>query len=294
MQPVPAGVIGELYIGGDGLARGYIKRADLTAERFGPNPFSSAGGERLYQTGDLVRWLADGNLEYLGHMDQQVKIRGFRIELGEIEAALQEYQGVRQAVVIAHTDESGDKRLVAYVVPEPVGEENGQGSGRAGLRISELREHLQGRLPEYMVPSAYVQLEKLPLNPNRKIDRKNLPRPELDTSEQEYVGPRHATEETLCRLWQEVLRRERVGIHDNFFKIGGHSLLAAQVATRMRESFKVEIPLRRMFELPTIAQLGEVIDRALQTAGVNGAQPHPLPTIKRVARKAAALPVNLH
>jgi hypothetical protein len=147
-------------------------------------------------------------------------------------------------------------------------------------------------LPEYMVPAAYVQLEALPLNHNGKIDRKNLPQPDTDTPEEGYVGPRNATEETLCRLWQEVLRREHVGIHDNFFKIGGHSLMAARVATRMRESFKVDIPLRRMFEVPTIAQLAEVIDQAMQTAGVNGAQSHLRPAIKRVARKAALLPVE--
>jgi len=298
-EAVPVGVAGELCIAGAGLARGYLNRPDLTAERFVPNPFVASregsgrgGGQRLYRTGDKVRWRSDGNLEYLGRLDQQVKLRGFRIELGEIEAALQEQAGVRQAVVIAREDQPGDKRLVAYVVAEPGSEKNDQGGRTAGLRISALREHLRGKLPEYMMPSAYVQLEELPLNHNGKIDRKSLPPPDTDTPEQEYVGPRHATEETLCRLWQEVLRRERVGIHDNFFRIGGHSLLAAQVATRMRESFQVDLPLRRMFEVPTIAQLAEVIDQALQTAGANGAQSHPLPTIKRLARKAALLPVG--
>jgi acyl carrier protein len=231
-------------------------------------------------------------LEFQGRLDHQVKIRGYRIELGEIEVALLDYPGVAQAVVVAREDQPGDKRLVAYVVAEPGSEKNDQGGRTAGLRISALREHLRGKLPEYMMPSAYVQLEELPLNHNGKIDRKSLPPPDTDTPEQEYVGPRHATEETLCRLWQEVLRRERVGIHDNFFEIGGHSLLAAQVATRTRESFQVDLPLRRMFEVPTIAQLAEVIDQALQTAGANGAQSHPLPTIKRLARKAALLPVG--
>jgi acyl carrier protein len=246
----------------------------------------------MYRTGDLVRWLADGNLEYLGRVDQQVKIRGFRIELGEIESALQEQEGVRQAVVIAREDEPGDKRLVAYLVPEHASDENRNGSGRAELRISELREHLLVKLPEYMVPSAYVQMEKIPLSVNGKVDRKNLPQPERDTPQQEYVGPRNPTEETLCRLWQEVLRREHVGIHDNFFTLGGHSLMAVQLATRMRGSLNVDIPLRRMFEAPTVAQLAEVVDQAVQTAGVNGASAQARPAIKRVERKTALLNVD--
>jgi aryl carrier-like protein len=206
---------------------------------------------------------------------------------------LQEHEEVRQAVVIAQEDESGDKRLVAYVVVE---EKNGassngsNGSVRGGQRSNEWREHLLGKLPEYMVPSAYVELERLPLNANGKIDRKGLPKPEQErTREAEYIGPRNETEETLCRLWEEVLRRERVGIHDNFFKTGGHSLRAAQVAARMRESFKVDIALRQMFESPTIAQLAAVIDRTMQTAG---AQPNLLPEIERMARKAAFLPAE--
>ena len=288
MQPVPVGVPGELCLGGVGLARGYWGRGDLTAEQFVPDGLSGKSGERLYRTGDLVRWLEEGNLEYLGRLDHQVKIRGFRIELGEIEAALQEHDSVRQAVVIARENEAGDKRLVAYVVSELQDEKSDNGSRRVELRISELREHLLGKLPEYMVPSAYVQLEKFPLNHNGKIDRNNLPQPDTDTPEQEYVGPRNATEETLCRLWQEVLRRERVGVHDNFFKIGGHSLMAVQLATRIREGFKLNIPLQRIFESPTIAQLAEAIDQALQ-AGINGAPSHLLPAIKRVERKAASL-----
>jgi acyl carrier protein len=235
-------------------------------------------------------------VEYLGRLDHQVKIRGFRIELGEIEAALQEYEGVRQAVVIVREDEPGDKRLVAYVVPEREGEEsdNGSnnGSGREGLRISGLREHLLGKLPEYMVPGAYVEMEELPLNHNGKVDRNKLPQPDTDTPEQEYVGPRSATEETLCRVWQEVLRRERVGIHDNFFKIGGHSLMAARAAARMRESFKVDIPLRRMFELPTIAQLAQAVDETVQAAGTNGASSHARPAIKRVTRNTVLVNVD--
>jgi acyl carrier protein len=249
-------------------------------------------GERIYHTGDLVRWLPDGNLEYLGRLDHQVKIRGFRIELGEIEAALLDYSGVEQAVVTVREDRVGDKRLVAYIVTGPEGAATSNGNGsRAELRTSELREHLLGRLPEYMVPGAFMQLEKFPLNSHGKVDRENLPEPGKELSEQEYVAPRTATEETLCRLWQEVLRLERVGVHDNFFRIGGHSLRAAQVAARTRESFKVEIPLRQMFELPTIAQLAEVIDQIAQTSEVNGA-PSLLPGIRRMGRKAAVLPME--
>jgi amino acid adenylation domain-containing protein len=301
MNPVPVGVPGELCLGGIGLARGYWGRGDLTAERFVPDGLSGRKGERLYRTGDLVRWLGDRNLEYLGRLDQQVKVRGFRIELGEIEAALHEHEGVRQAVVIAGEDESGDKRLVAYVVAEAEsgtisnGSNGSNGSGRAGQRSNEWREHLLGKLPEYMVPSVYVELERLPLNPNGKIDRKSLPKPEPEqerTKEAEYVEPRNQTEETLCRLWQEVLRRERVGIHDNFFKAGGHSLRAAQMTARMRQSFKVDIPLRQVFESPTIAQLAAVIDQAMQTAGANGTPASVRPAIKRVARKAALVQVD--
>ena len=283
MQPVPVGVMGELYIGGAGVARGYLNRPELTAERFVPDPFVSTntvGGERLYRTGDLVRWRADGNLEYLGRFDQQVKIRGFRIELGEIEAALQGHDSVRQAVVIVREDEGGEKRLVAYVVPEGESEESSHGSGRAGLQISELREHLVGKLPEYMVPTAYVRLEKIPLSHNGKIDRKSLPEPEKDIREEEYVGARNATEETLCRLWQEVLRRERVGIHDNFFRIGGHSLLVVQAISRIRQAFAIEMPLTVLFTAPTVARMAEHIaavnkpDRSQSSPVLVNIQPH--------------------
>ncbi|OAI57219.1 hypothetical protein AYO50_00285 [Acidobacteria bacterium SCGC AG-212-P17] len=292
MEPVPVGVPGELLLAGVGLARGYWGRGDLTAERFVPDGLSGRKGERVYRTGDLARWLKDGNVEYLGRLDDQVKIRGFRIELGEIETALQEYEGVRQAVVTARKDETGDRRLVAYVVAEKTGKERENGNNDPVLQISGLREHLLRKLPEYMVPSAFVEMEKLPLNHNGKIDRKSLPEPEKANPEQEYVAPRNVTEETLCRLWQEILRRDRVGIHDNFFRIGGHSLLAAQLNTRMRESFKMDIPLRRMFEVPTIAQLSEAINQEPQTTGANGAPSHPRPAIKRAARKAALVNVD--
>jgi amino acid adenylation domain-containing protein len=259
MNPVPVGVPGELCLGGVGLARGYWGRGDLTAERFVPDGLSGRMGERLYRTGDLVLWLVDGNLEYLGRLDQQVKIRGFRIELGEIEAALERHPSVTQSVVLAREDKPGDKRLVAYVVADQEAEEDDSGNKKAGLWISELREHLLGKLPEYMVPTAYVQLKRIPLTPNGKIDRKGLPEPGKDIREQEYVGPRNATEETLCRLWQEVSRRERVGIHDNFFNIGGHSLLAVQVISRIKQAFTVEMPLSVLFAAPTVARMAEHI-----------------------------------
>ena len=258
-EPMPIGVAGELYIGGEGLARGYLNRTELTAERFVPDPFSTEAGARIYKTGDLARWQADGNIDFVGRNDNQVKIRGFRIELGEIEARLAEHPEVLDAVVLAREDTLGEKRLVAYVVADQEAREDDSGNKKAGLWISELREHLLGKLPEYMVPSAYVQLKRIPLTPNGKIDRKSLPEPGKDIREQEYVGPRNATEETLCRLWQEVLRRECVGIHDNFFNIGGHSLLAVQVISRIKQAFTVEMPLSVLFVAPTVARMAEHI-----------------------------------
>jgi amino acid adenylation domain-containing protein len=258
MEPAPVGVSGELYIGGVGLARGYLNRPELTAERFVPDPFASkntVGGGRLYRTGDLVRWQVDGNLEYLGRLDQQVKIRGFRIELEEIEAILETHPSVARCIVLAREDQPGEKRLVAYVVKK---------TGVPWPNASGLEEYLKVSLPEYMVPTVFVELEKLPLNHNGKIDRKALPQPDRDTPEEEYVGPRDATEETLCQLWQEVLRRERVGIHDDFFSMGGHSLLAVLIIARIKLAFAVEIPLSALFAGPTVAKMAKHI------ASVNG------------------------
>jgi amino acid adenylation domain-containing protein len=281
LGPVPQGVPGELYMGGAGVARGYLNRPEITAERFVPNPFVSqnAGGERMYRTGDLVRWLPDGNLEYLGRLDHQVKIRGFRIELGEIESTLQEHESVRQAVVMVREDKPGDKRLVAYVVMEPEAEES-----QAGAWMIRLQEHLQKKLPNYMVPSLYVEMQDMPLTQNGKIDRKKLPSPETEVVQQEYVGPRNPTEETLCRIWQEVLRRERVGIHDNFFALGGHSLLAAQLVTRIRDSFKVEISIRALFEAPTAGKMTKYI------AGENGQQ-SPSPVLVSMQPQGTSTPL---
>jgi thioesterase domain-containing protein/acyl carrier protein len=228
----------------------------------------------------LARWQADGNIDFVGRNDNQVKIRGFRIELGEIEARLAEHPKVREAVVLAREDEPGDKRLVAYVVADQEAEEDDSGNKKAGLWISELRAHLSAVLPDYMVPAAYVRMERLPLTLNGKIDRKSLPEPDKDIREQEYVGPRNATEETLCRLWQEVLRSERVGIHDNFFNTGGHSLLAVQVISRIKQAFTVEMPLSVLFAAPTVARMAEHIaaanepDRSQSSPVLVNIQPH--------------------
>jgi amino acid adenylation domain-containing protein len=267
MDLVPVGIAGELYVGGDGLARGYLNCPELTAERFVPNPFavhSSAEWSRLYRTGDQVFWLPDGNLGFLGRLDQQVKIRGFRIELGEIEAALQEHAEVRQATVITREDDGEDKRLVAYVVAK---------QPEAKMNVNELRQLLKEKLPEYMVPSAYVQLEELPLTLNGKLDRKRLPRPEgaVAETDRKYLAPRSAEEEILCGVLAQVLKLERVGVEENFFELGGHSLLATQVISRVREAFALDLPLRAVFEQPTVAglvhELKRVRDRGEQKTG---------------------------
>src|ERR1043166_5695062 len=246
---VPEGVRGELYLGGDGLARGYLGRPEITAEKFVPDPFSEVGGERLYRTGDIVRWV-DGALEFVGRVDEQVKVRGFRIELGEIEVALKEHEHVSDCVVVVQEDETG-KRLVAYVVSEE------QSS-------SELRQYLKERLPEYMVPSVFVSLEQLPLTVNGKVDRKALPdaTPHVDHS-QGYQAPRSESESLLASIWAEVLKVPQVGVSDDFFELGGHSLRATQLIARVREVFKVALPLRSLFEAPTVAEQAEEIERRL-------------------------------
>ncbi|NOJ91095.1 amino acid adenylation domain-containing protein, partial [Myxococcus xanthus] len=244
MRPVPVGVPGELYVGGDGLAVGYVGRPELTAERFVPSPFGE--GERLYRTGDVVRWQGNGTLEFLGRADTQVKVRGYRIELGEVEAALAQHSGVSEAVVVAREDGSEGKRLVAYVTAEE----------GASLDMGALRSHMKQRLPEYMVPSAYVVLESLPLTPNGKVDRKALPTPDAQGPKTaHFEAPRTATEQKLASIFAEVLNVERVSIDDDFFELGGHSLLATQLVSRVRESFQVELPLRDVFESPTVEKL---------------------------------------
>ena len=253
-EPVPVGVGGELYLGGDGLARGYLGRAALTAERFVPDPFSAEPGARLYRTGDRVRWLAAGALEFMGRTDQQVKVRGFRIEPAEVESALLAHAQLRDAVVVVRED-GGEKRLVGYVVP----------MDGAVPSSGELREHLRHRLPEYMVPAAFVPLDALPLNANGKVDRRALPAPEY-AADAEFAEPRTPTEELLAGIFAEVLGAERVGRYDGFFELGGHSLLATRVVSRVRQSFAIELPLRAIFEHPTVAALAEQVEEARQAA----------------------------
>ncbi len=248
LEPVPVGVPGELYIGGDGLARGYLNCPELTAERFIANPFGHESGERLYKTGDLVRYQACRNIEFLERIDNQVKIRGFRVEPGEIEAFLGRYPGVRDKLVIAQEDILGDKRLVAYVLRNPGHD----------FKSRELRNFLKRHLPEYMVPSAFVFLDSLPLTPNGKVDYRALPDARYeDMKECEYVGPRDETERVLCRVWSEVLGVDAVGLDDNFFAIGGHSLLAARLCARLDEEFGRSLSLGVLFTAPTIRLLAE-------------------------------------
>jgi amino acid adenylation domain-containing protein len=246
LRPVPAGVPGELYAAGAVLARGYLGRPDLTAEKFLPDPFGDEPGSRLYRTGDLARWLPDGNVEYLGRLDHQVKIRGFRIELGEVEVVLGRHPGLQDVAVVARGD-GGDRRLVAYAVPRQ----------EPAPSVTELRGFLLERLPEHMVPSAFVLLDRLPLGATGKVDRLSLPEPELARPDLEgaYAPPRSPVEEELARIWAEVLTLDRVGVHDNFFELGGHSLLATQLITRVREAFQIDLPLRHLFEFPTVAEL---------------------------------------
>ena len=243
---VPVGVPGELHIGGAGLSRGYLNRPDLTADKFVPNPFSDKPGARLYKTGDWVRYLPDGNLVFLGRMDHQVKVRGFRIELEEIEAVLRRHPAVQEAVVTIRQDHEHQKRLVAYVVPQP----------RQSLSVGDLQRLLQQALPGYMVPSAIVILEALPLMPNGKVDRQALPAPDENRCRKEdnFVAPRTPVEKTLAEIWANVLELEQVGIYDNFFELGGNSLLAIRIISRIREAFQVEAPIEMAFSKPTVAE----------------------------------------
>jgi amino acid adenylation domain-containing protein len=257
-QPSPVGVAGEIHIAGIQVARGYLRRPELTAERFVPDPFGEPGS-RMYKTGDLGRWRADGTIEFLGRNDHQAKVRGFRIELGEIEARLLQFHGVRDAVVLAREESQGDKRLVAYVVGEAAPE--------------ALREHLAVRLPEYMVPAAYVQLEALPLTPNGKLDRKALPAPDAAALAQNtYQAPRTDAERDLVAIWADVLDLpvERIGVQDDFFALGGHSLKAVMLVARIRQSFGIDVPLRTLFEQRSVQRLAQFVDTETQSSAHAG------------------------
>jgi amino acid adenylation domain-containing protein len=245
--PVPIGVAGEICIGGYGVARGYLNCPDFTAEKFVPDPFSQKPGARLYKTGDLARYLPDGNIEFLGRLDHQVKIRGFRIELGEIETVLGQHPAIGRSIVLARENVTGEKQLVAYVVTNQ----------EQALTASDLRDFLKAKLPSYMLPATFVFLDSLPLTPNGKVDRRKLPLPDLNRPElkEAFVAPRTPDEEMMAEIWAEILKVNKVGIHDNFFDLGGHSLLATQVISRVRKDFHVDLPLRALFEAPTVAGL---------------------------------------
>jgi acyl carrier protein len=244
--------VGELMIGGAGVARGYLRRDSLTAERFISNPFAGNGTKRLYRTGDLARYLPDGNIELLGRVDQQVKIRGHRVELGEIEALLNEHPAVRESVVIAKEGVNGDKRLIAYIIPR-----EGQNPNR-----HQLRQYAQERMPDFMVPAQVVFMKAFPQTPNLKIDRKALPPPEADVKEEEsnFEPPATEVEAAVAELWRELLGVQRIGRRDNFFESGGHSLLAMQCVVRVHDRFGVDLPLKNLFERPTVAGLAEAIE----------------------------------
>ncbi|NES43190.1 non-ribosomal peptide synthetase, partial [Moorena sp. SIO2C4] len=276
LNPVPIGIPGELHIGGDGLATGYHNRPELTQEKFIPNPFSQEPDARLYKTGDIARYLPNGNIEFLGRIDHQVKIRGFRIETGEIEATLTQNPAIKDAVVTLNKKQPGEKQLVAYLVPkQPLG------SCPQTSLVADIRQLLKQQLPDYMIPGAFVLLEELPLTPNGKVDRQALPASEIDSARsQEYVPPQTPTQEIMASLFAEVLDIAQVGIHDNFFELGGHSLLATQLSSRLRQALKQDVPLITLFECPTIAQLEQALAQVPQVEDLPVPAPDdPLPTI---------------
>jgi amino acid adenylation domain-containing protein len=258
LQPLPIGVVGELYVGGVGVGRGYLNNTALTSLAFIDNPFNNCQlpipNSRLYKTGDKARYLPDGNIEFLGRIDHQVKIRGFRIELGEIEAVLSKYPQIQSVVVLLREDQPGNQYLAAYIV------------SHQEIVKSELRDYLKQKLPDYMIPGAFVQMESIPLTPNGKVDRRALPVPDMGIADSTgFVSPSTPTEIAIANLWEQILNIKKVGIYDNFFDLGGHSLLATQVVSRIRSTLKVELPLRRLFEDPTVAALAESIDKIRAT-----------------------------
>jgi thioesterase domain-containing protein len=271
LEPAPIGVAGELFVGGAGVARGYLKRSDLTSDRFIPDQFSREPGARLYRTGDLARHLADGRAEYLGRIDHQVKIRGYRIELGEIAATISEHAAIEQAVVIAREDEPGMKRLVGYYV------------ANRSVTNQQIREYLQARLPDYMAPGSFVQMEKIPLTPNGKIDRRALPKPEPSGESARYVGPRTAVEEILCSIWKRVLKTGNVSILDNFFALGADSLRVMEAVSLAKDA-GLQLTTRQFFESQTVSELAQLSQRSeedgyetsealLVPARINGSKP---------------------
>jgi amino acid adenylation domain-containing protein len=266
MEPTPVGVAGELYLGGSGLARGYLNRPDLTAERFVPDPLSDEPGARLYRTGDQARYLPDGEIEFLGRLDDQVKVRGYRIEPGEIEAALGEHPAVLETAVVALGGQTDDRRLVAYFVCA---------DGEPQPTVDELRRHLRARLPTYMLPASFVRLNALPRTPNGKIDRRSLPESETArlADEMSYAPPRTSMEETLASIWAEVLGVELVGIYDDFFERGGHSLLAVRLGARLREALRLEVSVRVVFEMPTVASMAAYVESLSETDATPPIQP---------------------
>jgi amino acid adenylation domain-containing protein/non-ribosomal peptide synthase protein (TIGR01720 family) len=272
-EVLPAGIAGELYIGGSQIARGYLNRPDLTAEKFIADPFGDEAGARLYKTGDLARWLPNGNLEYLGRIDDQVKVRGYRIELGEIESVLHQHEDVKQAVVLAKEDTHGQKQLVGYVVPADE------------FNKESLEAFLESKLPEYMVPSLWVELDKLPVTPNGKIDKKALPDPDADSQvNQTYVAPRNEVEKKLAVIWQALLEVDEIGVNDDFFDLGGHSLSAIRLISLIRKELKTELAINDVFEYPTIALLSDHIR--------NGAEVTLMPSIVRVNQRPSRIPLS--
>jgi amino acid adenylation domain-containing protein len=261
-RPVAENVVGELYVGGAALARGYRHRPDLTAQKFVADPFSSEPGARLYRTGDAANWLPNGEIAFHGRVDEQVKIRGYRVEPNEIEAVLDLYPGLQKSVVVAREDDSGDKMLVAYIVLS------------AGLQVtaSVLREHLRKRLPEYMVPAAFVPVETIPVTPNGKVDRDALPNPQgISLRDEEYVAPRTPVEIELVGILAPLLKLQRVGVNDNFFLLGGHSLLGTQLIARVSETFGVEMTLLKLFDHPTVAEMATEVERLILVKVEEGA-----------------------
>ncbi len=282
LQPVTVGEPGELHVAGASLTRGYLNRPEVNAEKFISNPFHPQSEQRLFKTGDLARYLPDGTIELLGRVDFQVNIRGMRVELGEIESLLESYPSVKEAVVIAREDAPGDKRLVAYIVSKLSSDESNQ------TRLTrELRSFLTQKLPDYMVPNAFVLIDALPLTPNGKVDRRVLPPPNLSRRSRDFVAPRTSTEEVLAAIWADVLGLEKVGIYEEFLELGGHSLLATLIISRLREAFSIELPVSELFEFPTVAGLSEQID----AARCNN-QRQPMPSLQPVSRDQE-LPLSL-